>query len=175
MVDVLSLLFVIVVAAVLIERLSLKIPYLFRPACQKTGVEIESDEYTIIEHAIVKRGRGRIVRMFQDEHGIQHVVLLWGPIARLPYHLLQMFFFQRTRKQPKYLGANEHNIMFESVSIFPVTHAHLLAFDEVFPGDWLDLRGARVVEMYSGNKPIMFGAKDLNTWRHKKCPFLLPA
>ena len=173
--DVLFLMFATVVAAVLIERLSLKIPFLFRPACKKTGVEIESDEYTIVEHAIVKRGRGRIVRMHEDEHGIQHVVLLWGPIARLPYPMLQMFFFQRTRKQAKYLGAEEYNIMIESWSIFPVTHAHLLAFDEVFSGDWLDLRGARVVELYSGDRPVMFGARDLNTWRHKKCPFLLPA
>lgn len=164
-----------IAAAVIIERISLKIPLAFRPAVRKTGESYDDEDgYTLVEHSVVTRGRGRIVRMFEDRFGIQHVVLLWGPIARLPYQVLRWFFYQRTRTRPKGRG-NDFDVLIESWSIFPVTHAHLVGFPEVFPSDWIDLRGARVVEMYEGDKKVMFGARDLDTWRHHDCPFLMPA
>lgn len=63
---------------------------------------------------------------------------------------------------------------YKSWSLFPVTNAHLIGFDLFGEGDDIDLQGAQIIEMSDedGHK-IMTGAKDLRTWAHKKCPWLL--
>lgn len=148
----------------------------WRPRCRPAKTKWDGDDgITVTRHSVVKQACGRVVRAYVDPAGpddVQHVIIVWGVLRLMPVRVLQLVIYQA-----KFWSQIGPPVTFyKSWSPFPVTNAHLIGFDLVDEGDEIDLQGAQIIEMSDedGHK-IMTGARDLRTWSHKKCPWLLPA
>ena len=170
-----SAVFVSLISLWFAAHLSICVLSPWRPRCNRAKLSWDGEDgITVTRHSVVKRAHGRAVRVYVDPAGpddIQHVVIVWGVLRLVPVRVLQMVIHQAkfwTRVGPPVT-------FYKSWSPLPVTNAHLIGFNDLSPGDVVDLSGAQIIEMSKGKDLFMRGSKDLMTWKHQKCPWLLPA
>lgn len=140
------------------------------PVCRrdKLVLDVPGTTTRVTRKAVVKRGLGRVARVFRDDKfGFQHTVIVWGLMRCFPTRMLKLMYFQVELEE----GTKR---TFQSVSLFPCSHVHLIDFPQLTPGDYVDLAGAQIVEICNESGSIS-GARDLRTWKHQECAWLAPA
>ena len=152
-------------AVVSIARLS---PW--SPTCRRDRLTLDVPGTTtqVTRRAVVSKARGRVVRVFSDDRwGFQHSVIVWGLMRLFPTRILRLLYGQVELEE----GGKR---TFQSVSLLPCSHVHLIDFPQLTAGDRIDLAGAQIVEICNGTGSIA-GARDLRTWVHQDCAWLAPA
>ena len=140
------------------------------PRCRRDQIELDVPRTTtrVTRRAVIRRGRGRVARAFFDDRwGFQHTVIVWGLMRLFPGGLLKLLYGQMELEE-------DGRKTFQSISLLPCSHVHLIDFPQLAPGNHIDLAGAQIVEMRN-ETGSMVGARDLRTWIHQECAWIAPA